>query len=131
MKKRVLMALVIALLVFAAVYASAASLNVSGGFIQAGSDLDLTCTESVQVAGWGLETDDNTVRSVRLNGVPAACDGAEMFVRIVLDGGAIHNAGSRTLSGTETTNYSFQFPAPHLNPVDIVGINVYIEGAGG
>ena len=60
---RLLSILAIVAVVMAAAYGSAATLGVSGGAIQAGADTSLYCDPDV--SGWGLETDDNTVRSFR------------------------------------------------------------------
>lgn len=125
MKKRVLLALVVALVVFGAVYASAASLDVTGGIIQAGNDTDLRCdTDGVYVAGWGLEADTGLVNRVRIAGVDPACAGAELFARVQLAGGAITDLDALITTATE---YSFNFaPTPAEN---ITGIYVFIEGA--
>ena len=127
MKKRIMLALVVALVMFGVVYASAASLGVSGGIIQAGSDGDLRCDlDGVTVLGWGLEVDDNSVRSFRLGGVDAACNGATMFATINRADGSTRTAGSVELNGA--TTYTFRFNAPYPTPAEIVGVNIFIEG---
>jgi hypothetical protein len=127
MKKRVLLALVVALIVFGAVYASAAALNVSGGFIQAGGDADLTCDEGAYVSAWGLEVDDGKVYFVRIDGVDGTCAGARFFAKVSLEDGSNVQVNT-VLSGASEYVLHFADPIPAEN---IVGIDLFIEGAGG
>ncbi len=130
MKKRVMLALVMAMVIFGAVYASAASLNVLGGTIQAGTDDYLKCTEAVRVSGWGLETDDSSVYNVKLTGVPASCNTAQMWVRVHLAGGSTIAPAAVTLSGSEATVYTFALGTPRPSAASIEGLTVLIEGPG-
>ena len=58
-------------------------------------DQTLTCdADGVFVAGWGLEADDGTVRSVRINGIDGACFGNALFVRVYDGSGALIGQGS-------------------------------------
>jgi|GEM_PF-1186772 len=131
MKKRVLLALIVALVVFGAVYASAATLNVSGGFIQAGNDDSLYCDlDGVYVAGWGLEVDDGTVRSVRIGGVDEACAGTAIFVRIGFNNGAKPYSSDAGIPNPNVAGeYRFAFPSPYFDAATIETIHVFIEGA--
>lgn len=124
--KRIALALVVAAVLFGAVYASAAALNVDGGVIQHGEDDYLKCTEALVVDGWGLETDDNTVRSVRFQELPDECNGAEAFVRIHLDGGGNVASHWTVTDGMHSISFS-----PYLTPDEIIGVEAWIEGPGG
>lgn len=81
MKKRILLALVVATVLFGAVYASAANLGVNGNVIQAGVDGTLTCDpDGVEVTGWGYESNDQRIYYVEIGGIAAACEGQEIVV---------------------------------------------------
>jgi hypothetical protein len=123
--KRVFIALLVAGVLFAVVYASAASVDVLGGVIQEGIDTDLTCTDAIAVAGWGLETDDDAVYFVRFDPLPAACADTEVFVEVYGVGGAYLGGGHDTPS----TSSSWTIGLPGLNPETIGRLHVYIEGA--
>jgi hypothetical protein len=122
--------LVILTLVFGAVFGSAAALNVMGGTIQAGEDLDLICDEDgIRVAGWGLETDDGLVYSIRFCDVDADCCDCELFVRVTgSDGSFIDGGWSKATipSGGGCVRVTLRNPIP---AADIYDLHVYIEGA--
>lgn len=101
-------------------FASASMLTVDGGTIQAGQDGSLYCDTDGVKASWGLETDDNTVRSVNVTGIDSRCDGAEMFVR--LDNGA---KGKVTLTSSGTA--SIALPTG-TTPESVNSIRIWIEG---
>lgn len=101
-------------------FASASTLTVDGGTIQAGVDSTLYCDVDGVKANWGLETDDNSVRSVRIEGIDEACVGAEMFVKV--NDQARQNT---TIAGDEAT---FSFNAPYPSPESIESIRIWIEG---
>ncbi|GAG41904.1 unnamed protein product, partial [marine sediment metagenome] len=68
--KRSIIALLVGGAVFGTVLAAAATLNVNGGVIQAGTDSDLTCDSSgVDVLGWGLNSGTGLVENVRVGNV--------------------------------------------------------------
>jgi hypothetical protein len=122
-----MLALLVGLTVFGAVFALAASLGVNGGAIQAGADTELRCdTNGVQVLGWGLETDTGMVSFVRIGDISPTCAGNDMWVRITKDGSLIAK-GSLTLDGSGSAKISFTPQAA----VDITDIQVYIEGPNG
>jgi hypothetical protein len=113
---------------------SAAALGVNGGAIQAGEDLTLTCdNDGVQVLGWGLETDDGEVYSVRVGGIATACIGNALFVRVT-DGGATVASGTvdpllpahTGPTGQVSVSIPGGYPA-----VDIDDLHVFIEGPSG
>jgi hypothetical protein len=128
--KRVLLALLVAGVLFAAVYASAAHVDVLGGVIQEGIDTDLTCTDAIQVAGWGLETDDDAVYFVRFEPLPAECAKVDVFVEVLGPGGALLAEGDTDgdPNAPKTGDYwKVYFPA--VNPESVGRLHVYIEGA--
>ncbi len=119
--------LAVLVVVIAAAFASAATLNVSGGTIQAGMDQSVYCDlDGVFVLGWGLETDVNTVSFVRIGGIDGACYGNTMFVSVLDGGGSVIASGSvdPIASGTHVINFTGTLPAPEA----IETIRVWIEG---
>jgi hypothetical protein len=138
--KRLIVALLVGGALFGAVYGLAAGLNVEGGTIQAGSDVDLICDEDgVQVLGWGLETDDGNVYAVRIGNIDEQCAGNDIFVSItdtgveIADGDAIieDEAGDGGDGCTDTTadEVCTRIPIPGGVPAeDITDIEVFIEG---
>jgi hypothetical protein len=115
------------LLVFGAVFAAAAALNVNGGVIQAGSDNTLQCDPAVKVLGWGLELDDGLVYSVRIGEIDqVACAQADLFVTLWNTTPAqIGEGGPHPIdSSTEVV----QLDSP-VDPAAIDKITVYLEGA--
>jgi hypothetical protein len=113
-------------------FGAAAALNTTGDHaaIQLGTTAagEFACATNVVVAGWGYESDDDSVRSVRLDVVDDnnACNGADVFVD-VLDA-----AGNRISGGTTTinsANATQSVPlAPFVNAGLIEGLRISIEG---
>lgn len=56
---------------------------------------DAACTDRVDVAGWGLETDDGLVYNVRFEPLPEECFGSNIAVVITSDGSAAAWGGAR------------------------------------
>jgi len=139
--KRLIVALLVGGVFFGAVYGLAATLFVEGGTIQAGSDVDLQCDEDgVQVLGWGLETNDGKVYSVRIGNIDEQCAGNDIFVSItdtgteIADGDAtIEDEATDATDGcTDTTadEVCTKIQIPGGVPAeDITDIEVFIEGA--
>jgi hypothetical protein len=121
--KRILAALMAGAAVFTIAFASAATLGVNGNTIQAGVDNDLRCDLDGVNAAWGLETTDNTVRSVRIEDIDPACVGSDAFVKI--NEAAGDALGPVTITSTSAT---FRFTAPYPHPEDIGSLRVWIEG---
>lgn len=116
--KRLLAALLAGAAVFSIAFASAAALNVNGEIIQAGTDINLTCDDSVN-ANWGLETDTNLVYNVRIDDISAACDGADLFAKV--------NGGPTLHTVIDSTSETLSFPTP-MSPESINDLKVWIEG---
>ncbi len=117
--KRIAIALVAGAAVSTAAFASASALSVDGGTVQAGSS-SVTCDTDGVKANWGLETDDSSVRSVRVTGVDPACAGATMFVKV--DGGTTHSAN---ITGTTV---KVELPSPYPTAESIKNVKIWIEG---
>ncbi|WP_162802942.1 hypothetical protein [Ornithinimicrobium avium] len=101
-------------------FASASLLTVDGGVIQAGVSTDLTCDDTGVKVNWSLETGTNSVSGVRIEGIDAACAGAEMFVRTnVMD-----DSTKVTLDGSGQARVGF---AP-TSPESLESIKIWIEG---
>ncbi|MEX2251140.1 MAG: hypothetical protein WD895_03600 [Acidimicrobiia bacterium] len=112
---------------------SAAALGVNGGAIQAGEDLTLTCDpDGVQVLGWGLETDDGKVYSVRIGGISDACQGNTLFVRVTDDGLTIASGSVDPLLAAHTGAGQVVVSIPGgYSAAEINDIHVFIEGPNG
>lgn len=121
MKKKMLTAVLGGTAVATLAFASASALTVDGGTIQVGADNTLACDTDGVKANWGLETDDNTVRSVRISGIAAECAGAEMFVEV-------NDLPRQKVVLTAAESQSFPFAAPYPSPRDIDSIRIWIEG---
>ena len=132
--------LVMLTLVFGAVFGSAALLQVQGGTIQAGEDLDLECDEDgVYVAGWGLETDDGLVYFVRIYGIDDGCSSCDMFVVITdinhdkIAKFSVHipdDSATNPKDWDTSTDVGVKIPFnPPIPAVDIYDIEVFIEGS--
>jgi hypothetical protein len=108
---------------------SAAALNVSGGTIQAGVDQTLTCdADGVFVDGWGLEADDGTVHSVRIDGIDGACFGNALFVRVYDGSGVLIGQGG--VEPIDAVEESVALPSAPLASA-IEEIHIFIEGSAG
>jgi hypothetical protein len=102
-------------------FASASMLTVDGGTIQAGQDGSLYCDTDGVKANWGLETGDNSVRSVRIDGIDSACAGAEMFV-------SVDGAEAKKVLLTASGEASVSFTSPYPTPESLETIKIWIEG---
>jgi hypothetical protein len=119
--KRVFAALLAGAAVFSIAFASAAVLDVNGEVIQAGVDSDLRCDADGVNGNWGLETDTNQVTFVRIDGIDAACEGAQMWIRI----NETDNYGPVTLTDSGQATFSFNGFYP---PEDLESLRIWIEG---
>lgn len=125
--KRLAVALVAGAAVSTVAYASASALAVDGGTIQAGADTTLSCDADGVKANWGLETDDNSVRSVRITGIDAACAGAEIFVAV---NGERVGDGTIPAPASEGADVDVRvvFGQPYPTPESVRTLKVWIEG---
>ena len=117
--KRILIALAAGAAVATTGFASASVLGVDAGTIQYGSG-KVTCDGNGVDLNYGLETEDNTVRNIRVVDIDPLCDGATLFMKV--DWGTVRQA---VISGG-TANVVF--PAPYLNPANINDVAIWIEG---
>ncbi|MGD8199120.1 hypothetical protein ACQE98_00480 [Ornithinimicrobium sp. W1679] len=101
-------------------FASASMLNVDGGTIQAGGDSTLYCDTDGVKANWGLDTETNSVSSVRISGIDAACEGAEMFIKV-------NDVPRVKMTLTDADSQSVKFPAP-VTSESLESIQIWIEG---
>lgn len=138
--KRFLVALLAGAMVFGAVFGLAASLDVDGGTIQAGSDTDLQCDEDgVRVDGWGLETDDGLVYFVRIHDIDDDCSSNDLFVNITDEGvkvaeGSAHipDDGTGEDDDPDTGQVGVKvYLDPDPAAEDVTDIEVFIEGGVG
>ncbi len=116
--KRIITALAGGAAVATLAFASASVLQVDGGTIQAGS-AGVTCDSDGVKVNYGLETDTNSVNSVRIEGIDSACEGAEMFVAI---------NGDRVGAVTLTAAASQSVAITSRTPESINNVKIWIEG---
>lgn len=109
----------------ATVAGSAAALTVNGGVLQAGESV-VACDANGIDANWGLETDDNTVRTVRFSDIDATCVGAELFVKLYSSTNTLLFSGDTIL--TALPSQTINIPAPYLTPESIDRVKVWLEG---
>jgi opacity protein-like surface antigen len=140
--KRVLLAIVVAAVLFAAVYAAAAGVDFDAGTLQAGIDTDLQCQERPlmvldytydHVGNLGNPMNDLALNSVQLGYFEQPCAGAE--VRLTL----YNEAGDRIGEATEFVNWPVETvwfdlnpgPGPEGPPIyEIYSIGVVLEAPG-
>ena len=125
--KRLAVALVAGAAVSTLAYASASVLKVDGGTIQAGADSTLSCDADGVKANWGLETDDNSVQSVRISGISADCAGTEIFVAVNGERVGKGTIPAPTTAG-EDVQFKVTFGEPFPTPESIENVKVWIEG---
>ena len=116
------------LLVFGAVFAAAATINLNGGTIQFGEDLSLTCDDAVRVAGWGLETDGanaGKVYNVRIGGISSSCFGNDLFVNVTGASGVLTGEADEVTINEVTETVAFETPV--LASL-ITDLHIWIEG---
>jgi hypothetical protein len=122
MHKRIAIALAAGAAVATVGFASASALNVDAATIQYGS-ASVTGDVDGVVVNWGLETDDNTVRLVRVDGLDSGVQGADLFVKV--GDKMITPKGGLEITGSEA---KISLPAPYLTPQEIDNVQVWIEG---
>jgi hypothetical protein len=133
---RYLIGIVVALGIGLATYGAAATVSVNGGTIQAGEDTNLVCTEQANVLGWGLETDDGLVYSVRI-GVNDDCVGNAIFVSITETGTEIASGSLDPIPAGGNCDpdpagqVCVRIPFTPQPAEDITDIHIFIEGPGG
>ncbi|MER3397505.1 MAG: hypothetical protein C4316_03040 [Chloroflexota bacterium] len=125
MMRRLLVSVAVILLVASVAYAAAASLNVDGGVVQAGSGSVGQCdTDGVSV-GYHVKYDNNVndfvVDFVTVSGIASACAGKTVAVQLTKDGSAISGAsGTATVQGSSVqVNLSTPAKAADVNDVHV------------
>jgi hypothetical protein len=123
--KRLLGAIIAAVLVGGVVFASANTLSITGQTIQAGESINLTCTDSA-TTHWGLDADDNLVYYVRFDGINSDCTGMTMYASVQINGTTWLQHMTATYP-TSDSQVKFNFPTP-LDPAIITGVRLFIQG---
>ena len=129
--KKYLAAAVVAVMVFA-FSAFAASLNLDGGVLQAGSDLDLTCTEAATV------TYDTPIAAVQGdfrvsaftvnfdNEAAKDCNELEAHLKVHGDdGGSYQSIAVKEISGNEVVFYTDKEKDPKAEAITGVSVAVH------
>jgi hypothetical protein len=112
-------------ILFAVVYASAASITVSGGFIQEGSDDDLSCSAEAEarVKMWNYEQESGKITSITFYGMEADCVPGNLYVK-VYDGDSVL-ADGRHVTATDDFKVNLE---PAIDPVDDLRLQVIVTG---
>jgi hypothetical protein len=116
--KRVITALAGGAVVATVAYASASALPIGGGALQVGTKSATCDTNGVKV-NWGLETDNNLVYNVAVSDIAAACNGANLFVKV--------NGGTTQSTVIDDSTVKIRFASP-LSANDVDNVKVWIEG---
>ena len=125
MMRRLLVSVAVILLVASVAYAAAASLNVNGGVVQAGSGSVGQCdTDGVSVGyhvKYDNEVNDFVVDFVTVSGIASACAGKTVAVQLTKDGSAISGAfGTANVQGSSVqVNLSTPAKAADVNDVHV------------
>ena len=116
--KRLVTALAAGAAVSTIAFASASVLGVDGSTIQHGQD-GVSCDTNGVNANWGLETDDNSVRSVRISEISSACIGDELFVKV----------NDRAVQKKVIAGPSESFTlSPQMTADEVGNVEIWIEG---
>ena len=122
--KKYIAAAAVAVMVFAfAAFAATFELNDS---VLAVGEGDVTDCGDIEVVSWGLETDDGTVDSVRLD-VKDCTDDEVLFVRVLdeddnrISFSGEYRIGSNTVNGTERVSF------PPVHTADIEGLEIFVH----
>lgn len=119
---------VVAMVAFA-MAAFAATLTVDGGVIQAGSDEDLTCTTTVTVTNYGVETDDDSVRFAKLSGLEP-CVGEKVIIQFMDTSDVEIHKVTDLIEATDLDGddlYRVNFPSPYPTAESFGAVNVWIH----
>lgn len=126
--KRGIIALAVGTVVFTAVFASAASLTVNGGSLQAGGDDTLTCDKDGVTAAyalvWNAATGVYDVDQVTVAGIDAACAGLPLEVDLADGKGA---SLSHVATTVQKDGGSQLIDVPNTSAVDVLGAHVAIH----
>jgi hypothetical protein len=123
MRKRML-AVVLGLLVFSLVAASAASLGVNTASLGAGTEIVASCDDAVDIAfTTGYSGGEYVVTEVVLSDVSDACDGQDVWVQLTADAGTL---GSGTAQADDSGTVTVPVGASSAEAV--TGVAVVISG---
>ncbi|MGQ0678996.1 MAG: hypothetical protein ACT4OM_04950 [Actinomycetota bacterium] len=126
MKKRILAALLVGGIVFAAAYALAAPLTVSSDNLGAGTDVVASCDLDGVDISYGLDVVDGefVVDEVIVDGIDAACVGEDLQITLSDGLGAVlFSSGSIPVASPTTVPV-----APAVGADEIEGVAVVITG---
>lgn len=126
--KRYLSALAVAALVFGVVLGSAAALDVNGGSVQVGSDGVKCDRNGVTVASYRVEAsnaDRPQSHGVRITGIHPRCEGADLFAKVLGDGGDQLGYGSTSINGNQAT---VTYRNGTVTAKDIERVQITIDG---
>lgn len=124
--KRLIVRGIVAVTAFATVFGLAASLNVSGGDLGAGSDTVAACDPDGVTASYTVAYDSGIpgygVSGVQVTGIDNNCMGQQLSVTLTDNGGNQLASSSTTVSGaTQAVTFS-----PSVSASAIEGIHVVI-----
>jgi hypothetical protein len=130
MRKRTILALLASLVVFASLYALAASLGgITSDSVGADSAVVASCdTDGVTAAyvtGWDATDKRYEITSVTVGGVADTCDGRTMSVSLTDSGGAQIGSGTLVIPTSGATSFAVTMSTPPSAKLT-EGINILI-----
>lgn len=130
-RKRVVVALVLALMIFGAVYGFAATLNVSSNDLSAGNATVASCQSSGPVTGTYTVAYDSTVpgykvSGVTVTGIDAACGNKSVSVTLTGAGGS--SLGTVTGTAPAAGGSLALAPGSVISAAAVTGLSVAING---
>jgi hypothetical protein len=128
-KKRTLVAIVLALTIFGAVYGFAATLNVGANTLSAGNASVASCQASgsptgTYTVGYDQPTAGYKVATVNVTGIDPGCNGKA--ISVTLTGAA--SANLATIAGTIAGTSIVLTPGSTVSAAAVTGVSVAING---
>ena len=136
-KRRVVLALVVGLTVFGAVFAFAATLNVGSTALSAGNATVSSCDSDGVNATYTLAYDSTIpgykIASVVVNGINAACAGKSVTVNLTDASNASLASATKTLASGTTLTYATGVggdfaPTGAIQASSVANVNTVING---
>lgn len=132
MKRRTLVALVLALTVFGVVYGFAATMNVGANPLSAGNATVSSCETSTATGSYTVAYDTTAgtykISGVSVSGIDAACAGKTLSATLTNNAGATNLATLTALVPAGGGTVSLGAPASTVTAAAVSGVAVAING---
>lgn len=126
--KKLFVALAVGVAVFAAVFASAATLGLTSDNLGADDKVVASCDNGITITyqtSYSATNGTYKIDSVTLNDVDAGCSGET--IKVTISGAANASLTEVTQTATASATQSITVTA-YVNPEDVTGIHVVISG---